>query len=410
MASSIWSPISGGITAPQGFLASGIRAGLKSSANPDLALLLAPKGAVCAGTFTQSKIRASCIDLCIERLKLTNSKARAVLINSGHANACTGERGLRDSLLATEAVAKQLALKSDEVLISSTGVIGSPIPIDKLLDSVDSLVRNLSTQGSSAAAKAILTTDLVSKEVAFEACLGGRTVRLGGIAKGSGMIHPSMATMLAYLSCDAFLPEEIWEEMVKKCVDDSFNMISVDGDTSTNDCCLGFSFGDPLATDYWNQLEIGISLVLQELAKAIVRDGEGSNFLIEVQVEGTETIREAKKIARTISSSSLVKTAIHGLDPNWGRILAAAGRAGVDFLTKDVSLWIGPFQLMELGKPKVFNKSKVSHYIKQTKLNKYMNNQSTLIRLKVGKGSGFALAWGCDLSAEYIHINADYTT
>ncbi|MDP6171970.1 MAG: bifunctional ornithine acetyltransferase/N-acetylglutamate synthase, partial [Prochlorococcaceae cyanobacterium ETNP2_MAG_10] len=227
---SLWRPISGGLTAPLGFQAAGITAGLKESGKPDLALLLAPEGAVCAGTFTTSLVRAACVDLCADRLKAAGGIARAVLTNSGQANACTGDRGMQDSLQATQRLAEQLGLPVEQVLICSTGVIGVPIPMDTLLAGLNPLVEALGDQGGTQAAKAILTTDLVEKQVAVEAELGGRCVRIGGMAKGSGMIHPDMATMLGYLSCDVGISVDVWQAMVKRVVERSFNAITVDGD------------------------------------------------------------------------------------------------------------------------------------------------------------------------------------
>ena len=248
-----WTAIPGGVTAPQGFQAAGITAGLKPSGNPDLALLLAPDGAVCAGTFTTSLVRAACVDLCAARLARRSGWARAVLINSGQANACTGERGLHDSLQATAALAQRLGLEPDAVLICSTGVIGVPIPMDTLEAGLGPLVAALSEDGGAAAARAILTTDLIDKQIALEADLGGRRVRIGGMAKGSGMIHPDMATMLGYLSCDAGVPAEAWQAMVRRAVDRSFNAITVDGDTSTNDTYLAFAAGEPLGLSTWRR-------------------------------------------------------------------------------------------------------------------------------------------------------------
>ena len=410
-----WTSLAGGITAPAGFRASGITAGLKASGNPDLCLLLAPPGAVCAGSFTTSRVRAACVDLCAERLTAGAGRARAVLTNSGQANACTGERGLADSLTATAALAERLALDPAEVLICSTGVIGVPIPMDTLLAGLDPLVAALSEDGGGAAAGAILTTDLVDKQIALEARLGGRTVRIGGMAKGSGMIHPAMATMLAYLSCDAGLPAEVWQAMVTRAVDRSFNAITVDGDTSTNDTFLAFAAGDPLAEEHWPALEEGLTTVAQHLARAIARDGEGATCLIEVRVEGTAEEAEARAIARTICGSSLVKCAVHGRDPNWGRIVAAAGRAGVVFDPNAVALWLGDHQLMEAGQPLPFDRPAASAYLRSRAAGAYLDpdparGDTVHIRLVVGPGPGCATAWGCDLSAQYVRINADYTT
>ena len=409
-ASSLWSPIPGGITTPSGFQASGIKAGLKSSDNLDLALLLAPEDSVCAGTFTKSLVRAACVDLCIDRLRANAGSVRAVLINSGQANACTGERGWIDSVRATDAVAQQLGLDSEKVLICSTGVIGEFIPLEKLIAGLEPLVDQLSTNGGLVAAKAILTTDLVEKQIAFEAYLGGRRVRIGGMAKGSGMIHPDLATMLGYISCDVGVPPDLWKDMITRVSECSFNSITVDGDTSTNDTFLAFSAGSWLENDYLNALEAGLNQAAQYLAKAIARDGEGANCLLEVRVMGTETNNDARQIARTVCSSSLVKTAVHGCDPNWGRIIAALGRSGISFLQKDVELFIGPYQLIRLGEPLKFDRNTVSIYMHERKKGAYLTDDSISILLKVGNGKGDAMTWGCDLSDQYVRINADYTT
>ena len=406
----LWHPISGGITAPSGFLAAGITAGLKASGNPDLSLLLAPEGAVCAGTFTTSLVRAACVDLCAERLVASGGQARAVLINSGQANACTGDRGLIDSLRATQAVADRLGLAPDEVLICSTGVIGVPIPMDILLAGLDPLAEALGSEGGAAAARAILTTDLVDKQIALEAELGGRTVRIGGMAKGSGMIHPNMATMLAALTCDAGVPAAVWQGMVKRAVDRSFNAITVDGDTSTNDTFLAFAAGEPISPEFYDALESGLTAVSQYLAKAIARDGEGATCLLEVRVEGAADDAGARAIARTVCGSSLVKCAVHGCDPNWGRILAAAGRAGVPFDPEAVALWLGEHQLMAAGQPLAFDRAAASQYLRQRAAGAYLQDDTVQIRLLMGDGAGCGLAWGCDLSDQYVRINADYTT
>ena len=407
-----WQPITGGITAPQGFQAAGITAGLKPSGNPDLSLLLAPAGAACAGTFTTSLVRAGCVDLCAQRLQTSGGQARAVLTNSGHANACTGERGLADSLVVTAALAARLGLTPDAVLICSTGVIGVPIPMDTLQAGLDPLVAALASDQAAgdAAARAILTTDLVDKQIALEADLGGRRVRIGGMAKGSGMIHPDMATMLGYLSCDAGVPAQAWQAMVSRAVDRSFNAITVDGDTSTNDTFLAFAAGEPLSPEHWDTLEAGLTAVSQHLARAIARDGEGATCLIEVQVQGAGSDAEARTIARTVCGSSLVKCAVHGRDPNWGRIVAAAGRAGVAMDPAAVALWLGPHQLMDGGQPLPFDRPAASAYLRDRASGAYLTDDTAEIRLQVGTGSGQGVAWGCDLSDQYVRINADYTT
>ena len=407
---SLWRPIQGGVSAPLGFQAAGITAGLKHSGKPDLALLLAPEGAVCAGTFTTSLVRAACVDLCVDHLQACGGKARTVLINSGQANACTGDRGMHDSMQATRRLAELFGLPVEQVLICSTGVIGVPIPMDTLLAGLNPLVEALDDQGGTQAAKAILTTDLVEKQVAVEAELGGRCVRIGGMAKGSGMIHPDMATMLGYLSCDVGISVDVWQAMVKRVVERSFNAITVDGDTSTNDSFLAFAAGEHLKHEHLDALEAGLTAAAQHLAKAIARDGEGATCLLEVQVDGAMNDDEARRIARTVCGSSLVKTAVNGRDPNWGRIVAAAGRAGVAFDPAALALWLGPHQLMEFGEPLPFDRLAASRYMQERVDGAYLSDDTVSIRLVVGAGSGIGIAWGCDLSDQYVRINADYTT
>ena len=399
--SSIWKPVPGGVTAPQGFTAAGWAAGLKPSGNPDLALLLAPEGAVCGGAFTRSVVRAACVDLCAQRLEASGGRMRAVLINSGQANACTGDRGLIDSQRATAAAADRLGLDEESVVICSTGVIGVPIPMPTLLAGLDPLAGALATSGGEAAAQAILTTDLVDKQVALEADLQGRRVRIGGMAKGSGMIHPDMATMLGFFSCDAGVEPSRWQAMVRRAVQRSFNAITVDGDTSTNDTVLAFAAGEALPEDQLDALEDGLTAAMQQLAQAIARDGEGATCLIEVQVEGAVDEASALAVARTVCGSSLVKTAVHGRDPNWGRIVAAAGRSGVAFDPEAVALWIGSHQLMEAGQPVAFDRDAASAVLREDRVS---------IRLRLGSGPGIGVGWGCDLSDQYVRINADYTT
>ena len=306
-----------------------------------------------------------------------------------------------DSLRITQVLAEQLGCSEELVLICSTGVIGVPIPMPTLLAGMQPLLADLTEDGGDRAAAAILTTDLVDKQIALEAQLGDRTVRIGGMAKGSGMIHPDMATMLAFLTCDVGVEPALWRSMVRRAVNRSFNAITVDGDTSTNDTVLAFSSGDPLAEPDHAQLEIGLTQAMQDLACAIARDGEGATCLIEVRVEGAADEPSALRIARTICSSSLVKTAVHGRDPNWGRIVAAAGRSGVRFNPEAVALWIGEHQLMAAGQPLPFDRQAASEVLR---------GRDVLIRLRLMEGSAAASAWGCDLSDQYVRINADYTT
>ena len=410
LTSSIWSPISGGITSPEGFLAAGISAGLKPSGKKDLALLYLPNASCCSGTFTQSVARAYCVDLCIDRLKASEGKIRAVLINSGQANACTGSKGKIDSEMITHELAQRLGLSDEEVLICSTGVIGEPIPVERVINNLDNLIKGLDKNSYFDAANAILTTDLQVKQIAYQAILGGRRVCIGGMAKGSGMIHPSMATMLSYITCDVGIDNILWSDIIKRVAESSFNSITVDGDTSTNDTFLAFSSGAALDPQYLPKLEEGLNLTAQYLAKAIARDGEGANCLLEIKVEGAQSDLDARLIARTIASSSLVKTAVHGSDPNWGRIIAALGRAGSPFNLNTIQLWIGPYEIFSNGKPLDFDKQMVSNFMKSKLKGTYLIDDLLSIKLRLGVGNHSATAWGCDLSDQYVRINADYTT
>ncbi|KKZ11840.1 MAG: arginine biosynthesis protein ArgJ [Candidatus Synechococcus spongiarum SP3] len=407
-----WFPLGGGVTAPAGFQASGVAVGLKPSGGRDLAVVVAPPGASCAGVFTRNQVRAACVDLCAERLQRTGGQARAVVVNAGQANACTGDLARAQSERITAELARRLDLPPEQVQICSTGVIGQPLPVDLLLGGQAALTAELAAteEAAAAAAEAILTTDLVSKQHAVEARLGNRMVRLGGMAKGSGMIHPDMATMLAFITCDAGVDPQWWQRMLQAAVACSFNAVTVDGDTSTNDTVLAFAAGAPLPTEHLPQLALGLERLCCDLAKAIARDGEGATCLLEVTVSGTATAAEAMAMARTICSSSLVKTAIHGRDPNWGRIVAAAGRSGAHLDPNALALWIGPHQLLKDGSPLAVDPAAVRNYLQERAAGAYLQDDCVEIHLVVGAGPASGSAWGCDLSPEYIRINAHYTT
>ncbi|MYG64010.1 MAG: bifunctional glutamate N-acetyltransferase/amino-acid acetyltransferase ArgJ [Synechococcus sp. SB0669_bin_7] len=407
-----WSPVAGGVTAPAGFQASGVAVGLKPSGARDLAVVVAPPGASCAGVFTRNQVRAACVDLCAERLRYTGGQARAVVVNAGQANACTGDLARVQSERITAALAQRLGCPPEQVQICSTGVIGRPLPMDRLLAGQAALTAELAAteEAAAAAAEAILTTDLVSKQYALETQIGNRMVRLGGMAKGSGMIHPDMATMLAFITCDAGVDPQWWQRTLQAAVDGSFNAVTVDGDTSTNDTVLAFAAGAPLATEHLPQLALGLECLCCDLARAIARDGEGATCLLEVTVSGTATAAEARTMARTICGSSLVKTAIHGRDPNWGRIVAAAGRSGVHLDPDALALWIGPHQVLKDGRPLAVDRAAVGRYLQRRAAGAYLQDDCVEIRLAVGAGPASGSAWGCDLSQEYIRINAHYTT
>jgi glutamate N-acetyltransferase/amino-acid N-acetyltransferase len=433
-----WHKIKGGITAPKGYQAAGITAGLKASGLPDLALIVSDMDAIAAGVFTTSQVKAACVEYCRQVLQAKQS-ARAILCNSGQANAATGEQGMRDAVESAQLLAEKLGISPEQILLASTGVIGQRIKMDALRSGIPKVVAALSDTGSDTTARAIMTTDLVPKSIALETTIGDRPVRIGGIAKGSGMIHPNMATMLAFVTCDAAVTPSLWQQMLTRAADRSFNSITVDGDTSTNDCLIALANGQsrtPAITDMGveaERLEAMLTEVCQYLAKSIARDGEGATCLIEVQVTGAQNELAARQIAKTIAGSSLVKSAIFGRDPNWGRIAAAAGRAGVPFEQNNLKIKLGDFLLLEYGQPLAFDRSAASAYLKQAaetplppgftatnesndlegdrkKITPQSVDNPVIISVSVGNGHGTAKAWGCDLSYDYVKINAEYTT
>ncbi|MEA5514086.1 bifunctional ornithine acetyltransferase/N-acetylglutamate synthase [Nodularia sp. UHCC 0506] len=434
-----WQEINGGVTAPRGYQAAGITAGLKPSGLPDLALIWSDVEAIAAGVFTTSQVKAACVDYCRQRLQAKHS-ARAILCNAGQANASTGMQGVRDAEETAEILGRELNISPESILLASTGVIGQRIKMYALRSGIPQVVAALSDTGSDAAAGAIITTDLVTKSIALETTIGDRPVRIGGIAKGSGMIHPNMATLLAFVTCDAAVSSHLWQQMLTRAADQSFNAITVDGDTSTNDSLIALANGQsrtPAITEMGaeaEKLEAMLTAVCQHLAKAIARDGEGATCLIEVQVTGAYDQVSARQIAKTIAGSSLVKSAIFGRDPNWGRIAAAAGRAGVNFEQDNLQIKLGNFLLLENGQPVPFDRAAASAYLKQTAADSSLlpdliaTNKSNdlsvdrsmikgqrvdnpvIIAVNVGNGHGSGKAWGCDLSYDYVKINAEYTT
>jgi glutamate N-acetyltransferase/amino-acid N-acetyltransferase len=445
-----WQEIPGGVTAPKGFKAAGIAAGLKPSGAPDLALILSEVEAIAAGVFTTSQVRAAPVDYCRQRLQAKTS-ARAILCNAGQANAATGAQGWADAHESARLLAEALKIAADAVLVASTGVIGQRIRMTQLAAGISKLVASVSEQGSDLAAKAIVTTDLVTKSIALETTIDHRPVRIGGICKGSGMIHPNMATLLAFVTCDAAISPHLWQQMLTRAADKSFNQITVDGDTSTNDSLIALANGQsrtPAITEMdanADKLEAMLTDVCIYLAKSIARDGEGATCLIEVQVSGAPDDAAARQVARTIAGSALLKSAIFGRDPNWGRIAAAAGRAGVPFEQDQLRVQMGDFLLMEHGQPLLFDRAGAQAYMKQqaaastltpapptvsikqgNELMALKNDQPValeretaktqsiehpvVIAVSLGEGSGTGRAWGCDLSYDYVKINAEYTT
>ena len=411
-----WSVIDGGVCAPGGFKAAAWKAGLRASGTrADCALIVADEPAVSAGCFTQNVVAAAPV-LYSKGAVAAKDTARAVLVNAGQANAATGAKGTEDTLESARAVAEALGLDdSNDVLIESTGVIGKRIKMPELMRAVPRLAENLSADpaAAAAAATAICTTDLARKSVAVSVPLpDGRVVKIGGMGKGSGMIHPNMATMLGVLTCDAPVSAKAWRGMTKRACEDSYNQISVDGDTSTNDTVIALASGTvggeviEAGTECASALEAALTAVHVAIAKSIAWDGEGATVLLECNVSGARSREDARTVARSVVCSSLAKSAVFGRDPNWGRLAAAAGYSGVAFDQEDLRVALGPHLLMDRGQPLEFDEAKASAYLAE----KGNAHGTVVVDISVGDGDGTGSAWGCDLSYDYVKINAEYTT
>jgi len=393
---------SGGVTTPQGFQAGVTHAGIKKKDSAlDLGILSSGASCVAAGVFTANRIKAAPVVLCQERLR--NGRASAVVVNSGCANACTGEQGLADAAEMAGLAAEVVGVSPGDVLVASTGVIGQPLPMERLRAGVKQIV--LTGEGGHELARAIMTTDTVPKEAAVRT-EGGEFI-IGGMAKGSGMIHPDLATLLCFLTTDASVELDFLRVTLQKAVGISFNMVSIDGDTSPNDTVLLMANGlagselisqSSRQADAFQQALNGLCI---HLAKAIARDGEGATRLIEVTVDGATGVAEARSAARTIVSSPLVKAAVHGSDPNWGRIIAALGRSGVEVVEAKVDLYLDNICLVRGGCSLPFDREKAVRAMGGSEVSVFVN---------LNLGSATATAWGCDLSEEYIAINSQYTT
>lgn len=400
--------IDGGICAAKGFSAAGISAKLKKSLKPDLALIYSNVPAVAAGVFTKNKIKAAPLLLTKRNLKSSNNMTQALIVNSGNANACTGSIGQKHALQTITELAKELKIERNLIAVTSTGVIGVQLPVEKIINHIPDLINDLSSDGGDRAAKAILTTDTFIKEVAFEVALGNTKVKIGGIAKGSGMIHPNMATMLAFITTDANITAEALQFALKKATDNSFNMISVDGDTSTNDMAYIMANGlaknsliDSIKHPDWNHFYEGLVAVSIHLARQIARDGEGATKLIAVHVQGAKTDKQAKVVAKSVVSSSLVKAAIFGNDANWGRIACAIGYSGSNINPNKIDIAINGLKVFADGLPLKFSEEKALELLKQ---------KDVAIDINLGLGKVKSTAWGCDLSYDYVKINAAYRT
>lgn len=395
----------GNIASPAGFKAAGIHAGLKKS-RKDMAMIVSECPAVSAAAFTTNRVKAA--PVLYDMKILEKGCARAVVVNSGNANACTGEQGYKDCEETASYAASALGIDSDEVFVSSTGVIGQMLDMTKIKKGIDSLVSALGKDGE-AAAEAILTTDTVKKEVCVSVNLGGKEVRIAGMAKGSGMIHPNMATMLCFITSDAAISHDVLQELLGTTVEDTFNMISVDGDTSTNDTVIVLANGMAgnrmieKGSDSYIAFSKAFDYVLRELAKKIVKDGEGADRFIEMKVEGAAGQNDARALARSVVSSSLVKAAFFGSDANWGRILCAMGYSGAAFSPEKVDLYYssaaGSIQVLHSGSPLAFDEAEAK---------KILLEKEIYVRAVLHDGCACASAWGCDLTYDYVRINGDY--
>jgi glutamate N-acetyltransferase/amino-acid N-acetyltransferase len=401
----------GSVTSPAGFVAGTAACGLKESGRPDIAIIYSESNCTAAAVFTQNQVAAAPVIIGRETLATNSSQMRGVIANAGNANACTGPAGLAAARQVQKMSAFLLGCRPEQLFLLSTGVIGVRLPVNKVMAGVVSAAAELRPEHGLAAAQAIMTTDTRPKQIAVQVTLPGGVITIGGIAKGSGMIHPNMATMLAVITTDAAVPDKSLQKLLRQAVDQSFNRISVDGDTSTNDTVLLLANGASgvAAADKASLTALAAALhhVCIELAKMIVVDGEGASKFVTIQVTGAADAAQAHIIAQTIATSPLVKTALAGGDPNWGRILAAAGRAGVAFDQNCVALWIGrsietPLQLVAQGAPTAYNEVEAAAIFAQPEI---------AIHLDLGgRGQGEATVWTCDLTHEYVTINADYRT
>ena len=393
----------GGATAPAGFRSGGVACGVRGAGVLDLGLLVSESPCDAAAVFTRNAFKGA--PLGVTREAVEAGRLRAVVVNSGNANAATGARGVEDACAMQRAAGEALGVEAGRVAVASTGVIGEHLPMDNILAGIDDAAGKLSGDGTSFA-EAILTTDTRTKEAAVGVEVGGKAVTVGGTAKGSGMIHPNMGTMLAFLTTDAAVEPGCLQEALGLATDRSFNRVTVDGDTSPSDMALllanGAAGNEPLTTgsaDYPAFVE-AVESVARTLAKEIARDGEGATRLVEVVVEGAESEEVAAALAKSVVGSSLVKAAVFGEDANWGRVLTAMGSAGVPFDPDGLELWFGPV--------KVFDGAPVPH--ETAEANAALASGEVGISARVGTGGASATAWGCDLSYEYVRINGSYRT
>ena len=397
--------IDGSVSAPAGFRAAGVACGIKKSKGLDLALIVSDTPASSAAVFTTNKAVAAPVIVSKARLQASGGHSRVVVINSGCANACTGPDGYHTAEAMADAAAAAAGVDPSQVLVASTGVIGVSLDRQRVTDGVAAAAKVLARDGGPAAARAIMTTDPFPKEAAIEVTTASGTYRVGGIAKGSGMIEPLMATMLAVVTTDATIEPALLQRALTAVTDVTFNAITVDGECSTNDCVFALANGASgvtIAEGAFEHFVEALRRVCEVLAVGIVRGGEGATKLVTIEVTGGATDVEAKRAARAIANSPLVKTAVHGADPNWGRLVAVAGRAGVEFDLERARVQIGEVELFAGGRPFDERAAQASEHL--------LNTEVTLrVDLGTGKG-GAARMWTCDLSADYVKINAEYRT
>ena len=400
----------GTITDVKGFKAAGITAGLKKSGKKDLALIYSEYKAVAAAVFTKNLVKAAPILVDMENIKSENTQA--IIVNSGNANACTGEDGYKNAKKMTEIIAEKLNLHPTEVLVESTGIIGVQMDMEKVASGLEKIVPELSEEGGHNAGEAIMTTDTFPKNLAVKIEIGGKEVTIAGIAKGSGMIHPDMATMLAFLVTDISIDKKLLQKVFSKSTDDSYNMVSVDGDTSTNDMAgilANGAAGNTKITDENSEefkiFKEALNFVNKELAKSIAKDGEGATKLIEVTTKNARTMEDAKKVSKSVITSSLFKAAVFGSDANWGRILCAVGYSGAELIVDKIEIFIkGEDKIIQVAKNGMgidFGEEEVEKILKEEKVGVIVN---------LNDGNYDATAWGCDLTYDYVKINADYRT
>lgn len=396
----------GSVTTPKGFRAGGLHCGLKKTERHDLGAIVCEVPAQAAGVYTLNQFQAAPLRVTQESIA-QGGMLQAMLVNSGNANACTGQQGEEDARAMRSAAAKAFGVAEHLVGVTSTGVIGELLPMPKVLSGIERLPAEVKADGGDDFCQAILTTDLVKKEICVSLTVDGRTVHIAGAAKGSGMIHPNMATMLGFMTTDANIESAQLQKLLNDVTDSTFNMITVDGDTSTNDMVVvmasGLAGGESLTPEHedWSAFAAAFNYVGEYLAKAIARDGEGATKLIEVTVSGAASREAARAIVKTVIGSSLVKSACFGADANWGRIIAAVGRAGHPVQTETVDIRLGDIVVLAQSRPVKFDEERAAEYLK---------GELVQIHVNLNMGDQTATGWGCDLTYDYVRINAAYRT